>query len=152
MVDKETLNKIAFDYINENITMQILADRYSLSKISVIRALSGKTSVRLDPETQEAVDMTKSRRFLEHKSIAGKKGSREPLINPTRAKDLAIDMISNGLTIEKELEKNSDISTGTLFYSLNEQNLGPELYAMLQEHYKKNRSNATKMIAGRKNK
>lgn len=138
-MDKETLHKIAFEYINEEVSMRVLAERYHVSYPTIVRSLSGKQKLHLDEETQQEVDRVKHERWLEGKNTRGNLGHVK--ISDDEARELATRMVDEGLTLS-DLHVKGGPSTSTIFYSFTEGNLGSELYGKVVENYKKNKSDA----------
>lgn len=131
-MDKILLHKIALTYINTDVTMQVLADHYKVSKPTIVRALSGTQTIRLNSTLQKLVDETKKNRWLEAKTTKGNLGHKK--ISGEQAKILAIQMVEDGLSL-KDLVVEDGPSVGTIYSSFTEENLGKELYEKVTEQY-----------------
>lgn len=139
-IDNETLHAIAITYINEEISMKVLAERFQVSKPTIVRALSGQTAAKLDEKTQKLVDETKQSRWIESKRTYGNLGHKK--ISSDEAKDLATQMVEEGLTLEA-LAKDNGPSASTIYNSFTEENLGSELHQLVTEQYETNKRNAS---------
>ena len=145
-LDIITLYAIAFEYINnDKATMAFLADKYKVSKTTIIRYLNGKAGVWLDSETQKQVTETKKARWLESKKTYGNLGHKK--ISTGDAHQLAEKLVGEGLTLEKvKNEAGIDASTATIYMALNEKNLGSELHGDVRKQYNQNKKAATEGI------
>lgn len=140
-MDKELLHKIALEYINEEISMRVLADRYHLTSATVVRYLSGKQKIHLDEKMQQVVNRTKADRWLEGKCTRGNLGHTK--ISTEKARELATRMVDEGLTLS-DLYVEGGPSVSTIYYSFTEDNLGSELYSRVVKNFEKNKSEATR--------
>lgn len=139
-IDNETLHAIAITYINEEISMKVLAERFQVSKPTIVRALNGQSSAKLDEKMQKLVDETKQIRWTESKRTYGNLGHKK--ISSDEAKDLATQMVEEGLTLEA-LATDNGPSVSTIYNSFTEENLGTELHQLVTEQYEANKRNAS---------
>ena len=139
-IDNETLHAIAITYISEEVSMRVLAERFQVSKPTIVRALSGQSAVKLDEKTQKLVDETKQSRWVDGKRTYGNLGHKK--ISREEAKALATEMVEKGLTLEA-LATEDGPSISTIYNSLTEENLGSELHKMVIEQYEANKRSSS---------
>ena len=71
----DELEKIAIEYLNNNISIKDLAASHGISKTTLIRYFNGELNgVHLNMELQTQIDEERKRRFLASKSTSGNKG------------------------------------------------------------------------------
>ncbi len=135
-MEKDTAEKIALTYINEKVSMAVLANRFGISKATVVRALNDKN---LNPALRGVVEKTKKQRWIEGKSTSGNAG--KTILSKEEAQSLAKNMVEKDLTLRDLVkEDGSGPAIGTIYNSFTEENLGSELYQMVVEQYKENKA------------
>lgn len=139
-IDNEKLHAIAITYINEEISMKVLAERFHVSKPTIVRALNGQSAAKLDEKTQKQVDETKQIRWIESKKTYGNLGHKKK--SSDEAKVLAMQMVEEGLSLEA-LATEEGPSISTIYNSFTEENLGSELFQSVTEQYETNKRNAS---------
>lgn len=139
----EELEKIAIEYLNNNISIKDLAASHGISKTTLIRCFNGETNgVHLNMGLQTQIDEERKKRFLSSKSTKGNKEkfaiSQEEIILLAnyyiQNDDVNLEVISN-------LKK---VSRATIYNSFTPHNLGEDLYNAVLEKYKLNHKNAFK--------
>lgn len=135
-MEKDTAEKIALTYINEKVSMAVLANRFGVSKATVVRALNDKN---LNPSLRGVVEETKKQRWIEGKSTSG--NADKTVLSKEEAQSLAKNMVEKDLTLRDLVrEDGSGPVVGTIYNSFTEENLGSELYQMVTEQYKENKA------------
>lgn len=140
-MDKLTALKIARDYIVGGVTMQTLTDSYGVSKTAIVGLLSGEGSVALDDDILSQLAEVRMARSQEARHKKGRQ--RENLISPDVARRMATTMINDGLTLA-DLHTERGPSIGTIYNAFAMENLGPDLYARVIEHYALNKAQVTR--------
>ena len=140
-MDKLTALKIVKDYITGGVTMQTLADSYGVSKTTIIRLLNGEGGVELDDDILSQIAEVKMARSQEARCKEGRQ--RKKIISPEVARRMAMTMINDGLTLA-DLHTEGGPSIGTIYNAFTMENLGPDLYARVTQHYAYNKSRATR--------
>lgn len=139
----DELEKIAIEYLNNNISIKDLAASHGISKTTLIRCFNGETNgVYLNMGLQTQIDEERKKRFLSSKSTKGNKEkfaiSQEEIILLAnyyiQNDDVNLEVISN-------LKK---VSRATIYNSFTPHNLGEDLYNAVLEKYKLNHKNAFK--------
>lgn len=128
-MNKEFSARVAITYINEDVSMQVLADRFKVSKATIVRSLK---SDKLPLRIRKAVEITKKNRWLEGKHTSGNSGNR--IISQDMAKALATRMVEEDLSLA-DLVTEEGPSVGTMYNAFNEENLGSELYKKVTDQY-----------------
>lgn len=139
----EELEKIAIEYLNNNISIKDLAVSHGISKTTLIRCFNGETNgVHLNMELQTQIDEERKKRFLSSKSTKGNKEkfaiSQEEIIL------LANYYIQNDDVNLEAISNLKKVSRATIYNSFTPHNLGEDLYNAVLEKYKLNHKNAFK--------
>lgn len=139
----DELEKIAIEYLNNNISIKDLAASHGISKTMLIRCFNGKTNgVHLNMELQTQIDEERKKRFLSSKSTKGNKEkfaiSQEEIIL------LANYYIQNDDVNLEAISNLKKVSKATIYNSFTPHNLGEDLYNAVLEKYKLNHKNAFK--------
>lgn len=140
-MDKLTALKIVRTYIAGGVTMQTLADSYGVSKTTIVRLLNGEGSVELDDDILSQIAEVRMTRSQEVRHKEGRQ--RKKIISPDVARRMATTMINDGLTLA-DLHTEGGPSIGTIYNAFTRENLGPDLYARVIEHYALNKAQATR--------
>lgn len=139
----DELEKIAIEYLNNNISIKDLAASHGISKTTLIRCFNGETNgVHLNMELQTQIDEERKKRFLSSKSTKGNKEkfaiSQEEIIL------LANYYIQNDDVNLEAISNLKKVSKATIYNSFTPHNLGEDLYNVVLEKYKLNHKNAFK--------
>lgn len=139
----DELEKIAIEYLNNNISIKDLAASYGISKTTLIRCFNGETNgVHLNMELQTQIDEERKRRFLASKSTSGNKGKF--ILSKDEIVSLALYYVQNDDINLDTLANLKQVSKGTIYNNFTLENLGEELYNAVLEKYELNHKNAFK--------
>lgn len=139
----DELEKIAIEYLNNNISIKDLAASHGISKTTLIRCFNGETNgVHLNMELQTQIDEERKRRFLASKSTSGNKGKF--ILSKDEIVSLALYYVQNDDINLDTLANLKQVSKGTIYNNFTLENLGEELYNAVLEKYELNHKNAFK--------
>lgn len=139
----DELEKIAIEYLNNNISIKDLAASHGISKTTLIRCFNGETNgVHLNMELQTQIDEERKRRFLASKSTSGNKGKF--ILSKDEIVSLALYYVQNDDINLDTLANLKQVSKGTIYNNFTLENLGKELYNAVLEKYELNHKNAFK--------
>lgn len=158
-ISDEKAKNIVFSYINQKgmISLTTLADAYDVS-LDVVKAVLEGRMVPLSEEDSIAIATIQMNQAKENFSVSGggftgtpakhshvRHSKRSPKISSDAAKALALELMSEGLTVSGLQERHPDCSVGTLYNALrNLEYLGPDLYAQVGQYFEDSRRNATR--------
>lgn len=139
----EQLEKIAIEYLNNDISIKDLSAKYKISKTTLIRYFDGEIkTARLNKDLQININKERKKRFLSSKSTKGNKEkfaiSQEEIIL------LANYYIQNDDVNLEAISNLKKVSKATIYNSFTPHNLGEDLYNAVLEKYKLNHKNAFK--------
>lgn len=139
----DVLEKIAIEYLNNNISIKDLAASHGISKTTLIRYFNGETNgVHLNMELQTQIDEERKRRFLASKSTSGNKGKF--ILSKDEIVFFANYYVQNDDVVLEDLAKLRNVSPATFYNAFVADNLGEELYNAVLEKYKLNHKNTFK--------
>lgn len=139
----DELEKIAKEYLNNNISIKDLAASHGISKTTLIRCFNGETNgVHLNMELQTQIDEERKRRFSASKSTSGNKGKF--ILSKDEIVSLALYYVQNDDINLDTLANLKQVSKGTIYNNFTLENLGEELYNAVLEKYELNHKNAFK--------
>ena len=131
----DELEKIAIEYLNNNISIKDLAASHGISKTTLIRCFNGETNgVHLNMELQTQIDEERKRRFLASKSTSGNKGKF--ILSKDEIVYFANYYVQNDDVVLEDLAKLRNVSPATFYNAFVVDNLGEELYNAVLEKYK----------------
>lgn len=129
----ELLEKIAKEYLENDISIKDLASNYHISRTKLIELFKGNKEIRLSEEMQEKINERKKTRWLESKSTCGNKGnyalSKEEIITFAKA------YVQEGDLALREIAAINKVSVGTIYNNFTQENLGEELYSQVIDKY-----------------
>lgn len=128
-MDKEFSVRVAITYLNEDVSMQVLAERFKVSKPTIVRSLK---SDKLPLCIRKAVEETKKNRWIEGKNTSGNLGHTK--LSSEQVQRLATRMVEEELTLA-DLVTEGGPSASTIYNAFNEENLGSELYQKVVNQY-----------------
>ena len=139
----DELEKIAIEYLNNNISIKDLAASHGISKTTLIRCFNRETNgVHLNMELQTQIDEERKRRFLASKSTSGNKGKF--ILSKDEIVYFANYYVQNDDVVLEDLAKLRNVSPATFYNAFVVDNLGEELYNAVLEKYELNHKNAFK--------
>lgn len=131
----DELEKIAIEYLNNNISIKDLAASHGISKTTLIRYFNGELNgVHLNMELQTQIDEERKRRFLASKSTSGNKGKF--ILSKDEIVFFANYYVQNDDVVLEDLAKLRNVSPATFYNAFVTDNLGEELYNAVLEKYK----------------
>ena len=140
-ITEEELNQIALEYIEYKTPIAILAEKYGISKSSLIRYFNGERSIKLSRELQEQVDEVKQSNWIEYKSTSGNEGHKS--LTDEEIKELAEKMVQYGLTLDDLVKEDGPVKS-TIYNLFTISVLGEELYNKIIEQYRQNKTGRKK--------
>lgn len=139
----EELQKIAIEYLNNNISINDLALKYGISKTTLIRYFNGDVkTIRLNKDLQLLINEERKKRFLSSKSTCGNKGCF--ILKKDEIVSLALYYVQNDDINLDTLANLKKVSKGTIYNNFTLENLGEELYNAVLEKYELNHKNTFK--------
>ena len=139
----DELEKIAKEYLNNNISIKDLAVSHGISKTTLIRYFNGEAyDVHLNMKLQTQVDEERKRRFLASKSTSGHKGKL--ILSKDEIVYFANYYVQNDDVTLEDLAKLRNVSPATFYNAFVADNLGEELYNAVLEKYELNHKSAFK--------
>lgn len=139
----DELEKIAIEYLNNNISIKDLAASHGISKTTLIRYFNRETNdVHLNMELQTQIDEERKRRFLASKSTSGNKGKF--ILSKDEIVFFANYYVQNDDVVLEDLAKLRNVSPATFYNAFVVDNLGEELYNAVSKKYELNHKNAFK--------
>ena len=131
----DELEKIAKEYLNNNVSIKGLAASHGISKTTLIRYFNGEAyDVHLNMKLQTQVDEERKRRFLASKSTSGNKGKL--ILSKDEIVYFANYYVQNDDVTLEDLAKLKNVSRVTFYNAFVADNLGEELYNAVLEKYK----------------
>lgn len=139
----DELEKIAIEYLNNNISIKDLAASHGISKTTLIRYFNRETNdVHLNMELQTQIDEERKRRFLASKSTSGNKGKF--ILSKDEIVFFANYYVQNDDVVLEDLANLRNVSPATFYNAFVVDNLGEELYNAVSKKYESNHKNAFK--------
>ena len=133
----EELTIMAEEYLTGNYTMADLAKKHRISKSTVVRGLGGSERVRLPEELQNRVNSMKNDIWYSSKRTLGNAGHTKH--TDEEIQDKARRMVESGTTL-RELGKEDNVPSLTLYTNFTKERLGEELYEQIQDRYALNKN------------
>ena len=133
----EELTIMAEEYLTGNYSMADLAKKHKVSKSTVVRALAGNERVRLPEELQKEVNSMKTNIWYSSKRTLGNAGHTKHTTEEIQ--DKARRMVESGATL-RELGKEDNVPSSTLYTNFTKARLGEELYEQVQDRYALNKN------------
>ena len=129
----ELLEKMAKEYLENDISIKDLASNYHISRTKLIELFKGNKEIRLSEEMQEKINERKKERWLESKATSGNKGKF--LLTKEQLRLAAQAYVEGDNLALKEVAAINKVSVGTIYNNFTQENLGEELYSQVIDKY-----------------